>query len=78
MLGYARMMNQVRGDFEENPLKVGETVRLGSGGPRLTVSSRDDGMVGVSWFDRNGQVHTQLVEAELLRRARKSFFASWR
>lgn len=40
--------------LEEHEFAPGETVRLKSGGPRMTVGSASGARVDVSWFDRNG------------------------
>jgi uncharacterized protein YodC (DUF2158 family) len=75
MLGYARILNQSRGDFYDNPLKAGEVVRLRSGGPMMVVEEVDgEGRIICVWntgmsFQREG------FRGELLRRAsRRSFF----
>ena len=76
MLGYARILNQSRGDLWENPLKVGELVKLRSGGPVMTVSGmRDDGVIAVVWHDVGGAEHNSGYPQELLRRTSgRSFF----
>lgn len=76
MLGYARILNTTRGDLYENPLKVGELVKLRSGGPVMTVSiiNEVDEVVRVVWHGKSGEVQAQDFSPELLQRARRSFF----
>lgn len=79
MLGYARILNQSRGDLYENPLQVGELVRLKSGGPLMTVSTLTDAdgdvMVKCCWHDRAGMIQSLDFTPELLQRTkRRSFF----
>jgi uncharacterized protein YodC (DUF2158 family) len=76
MLGYARILNQSRGDLVENPLKLGELVRLRSGGPVMTVMQvrEVDGAVDVVWHDRVGAEHASGYPMELLQRVGRSFF----
>ena len=77
MLGYARILNQSRGDLYENPLKPGELVQLRSGGPTMTVSAINevDDVVRVVWHGKRGEVQAQEFSPELLQRSkRRSFF----
>lgn len=80
MLGYARILQSSRGDLYENPLRVGEVVRLRSGGPAMTVTGADEAEVAVVWVNTGGQVQAEKFQPELLERgkARRSFFARWR
>ena len=71
MLGYARVLNQSRGDILENPLRVGELVRLRSGGPVMVVMQVGDSEVGVTWMDRGGVGQHASYIPELLVRARR-------
>jgi uncharacterized protein YodC (DUF2158 family) len=77
MLGYARVLNTTRGDLYEHPLQAGELVQLKSGGPLMVVTDleRDDGVIAVVWHDKLGAEHNSGYRAELLRRARRSFFS---
>ena len=75
-MGYALVLNQSRGDILENPLQVGELVRLRSGGPVMTVAmvlgkEAEERVVTVVWHDRVGQEHTTGYLPELLVRARR-------
>lgn len=77
MLGYARILNQSRGDLVENPLRVGEVVRFRSGGPAMTVVGFVDGdRVDCLWADSVGASHRESFEVGILERAsrRRSFF----
>lgn len=80
MLGYARILQSARGDLWDNPLRVGEVVRLRSGGPAMVVVDSDGGEVQVSWADGMGAIQEGKFKAELLARAkaRRSFFGWWR
>jgi uncharacterized protein YodC (DUF2158 family) len=70
MLGYARVLNQTRGDLVERPLFIGELVKLRSGGPVMVVEQvREDGTVAVTWMDRGGVAHANAYQPELLKRA---------
>lgn len=73
MLAYARMASRSYLDIEE-PLRVGELVRLRSGGPVMTVSKVEEGMVRVNWHDKSGMVQGDSLAPALLRRTRRSFF----
>lgn len=75
MLGYARILNSSRGDLQENPLRVGELVRLRSGGPVMVVVQLDEeGGVSTRWHDRVGVLHNDHVFAmETLERARRGW-----
>lgn len=74
-MGYAKMMNRVRGDLEENPLKAGELVRLKSGGRVMVIADVEaDGSVAVQWQDRGGVERATLYRGEILRRVGRSFF----
>ena len=77
MLGYARILQTARGDLYDNPLRVGEVVRLRSGGNLMTVVEfADGGKCKVVWQDQLGVVHGDQFGPELLERAkaRRSFF----
>lgn len=76
MLGYARILNQSRGDLYENPLQGGELVKLKSGGPVMTVTeNQGEGMIAAMWADKVGQMHNAIFPEQLLQRAkRRSFF----
>ena len=76
MLGYARILNTTRGDLYENPLQVGELVKLKSGGPVMTVSELDapGGLIAVLWHDQYGLVQSATFAPELLQRSKRSFF----
>lgn len=83
MLGYARILQQSRGDLWENPLRVGEVVSLKSGGPRMTVvevGEKEGDMVRVVWLDGVGVMHTEGFIPGLLERSgrKRSFFGRWR
>ena len=79
MLGYARVLNTTRGDLYENPLQVGELVRLKSGGPLMTVSTLTDAdgevLVRCCWHDRAGTIQSLDFMPELLQRSKRSFFS---
>jgi uncharacterized protein YodC (DUF2158 family) len=80
MLGYARVLNTSRGDLNENPLKVGELVRLRSGGPAMTVGKVEIGGEGettvyASWHDKHGVVQSTMFPVEMLKRVGRSFFS---
>jgi uncharacterized protein YodC (DUF2158 family) len=69
MLGYARVLNQTRGDLIERPLFIGELVKLKSGGPVMVVEGVDDsGQVTCIW---NGGMALQrdVFRPVLLKRA---------
>jgi uncharacterized protein YodC (DUF2158 family) len=75
MLGYARMVNQSRGDLAEYPLRAGELVQLRSGSPKMQVEEiTDSGRVNVVWTDRTGMPHRDNFPPELLQRSGRSFF----
>ena len=74
MLGYARILNTARGDLYENPLRVGEVVRLRSGGVSMTVVEIMEEKVKVVWQDGMGVVHGDQFGPEILRRVGRSFF----
>jgi uncharacterized protein YodC (DUF2158 family) len=76
MLGYARVLNQSRGDLVEKPLQAGDLVRMKSGGPVMTVSrvGETEGEVRASWHDKLGVVHSENFPIQMLQRAGRSFF----
>jgi uncharacterized protein YodC (DUF2158 family) len=76
MLSYARILNESRGDLVENPLKVGEVVKLKRGGPVMTVSiiNEVEEVVRVVWHGKSGEVQSQDFSPELLQRAGRRFF----
>lgn len=76
MLGYARVLNQSRGDLWEHPLRAGELVQLRSGSRAMVVSEvrEGDGIVEVMWHDKAGVEHQSAYPPVLLRRAGRSFF----
>lgn len=76
MLGYARILNQSRGDIYENPLQTGELVKLKSGGSLMTVTeNQGEGMIAAMWSDKQGAMHTAIFPEQLLQRSkRRSFF----
>ncbi len=49
-------------------LKIGDTVRLKSGGPQMTVNSIEDNVIKCQWFDGNnlkeGVFHKDQLEVE--------------
>ncbi|WP_353460306.1 YodC family protein [Halomonas elongata] len=50
-----------------NQFKPGDTVRLSSGGPLMTVEQdRGDGTYFVKWFDDNNKLHSDGFSAEIL------------
>ena len=61
--------------MEKTTFKVGDVVRLNSGGPAMTVSDQDKEMVTVSWFQRlpsdtphyNSPLFQHIVPAACLR-----------
>lgn len=75
MLGYARVLNEGRGDLIERPLRVGELVRLRSGGPVMVVGrvGEREGEVRASWHDKMGTVNSENFPIEMLRRVRGGF-----
>lgn len=80
MLGYARILEKSRGDLYENPLRIGEVVKLRSGGPAMTVVMMDGERVGTQWLDDMGVLHSGEFGVELVERTkvRRSFFGRWR
>ena len=73
-MGYAKMLNQERGDLVENPLGIGDLVRLKSGGPVMVLMKEPQGDVGtvqVVWHDKVGQDHQGEFKPQLLTRARR-------
>jgi uncharacterized protein YodC (DUF2158 family) len=52
---------------EQSTFKVGDVVRMKSGGPRMTVVSEGGEQTGCQWFDekktlQSGRFHTQALE----------------
>lgn len=80
MLGYARILQTARGDLYENPLRVGEVVRLRSGGSAMTVVEVLEDKVKVVWQDSTGVIHGDQFGPGLLERSvrKRSFFGRWR
>jgi uncharacterized protein YodC (DUF2158 family) len=46
--------------------KKGDTVRLKSGGPLMTVTNAEKGRVWVSWFDKSENEKSSVFNAEAL------------
>jgi uncharacterized protein YodC (DUF2158 family) len=46
-----------------NTFNPGDTVRLKSGGPLMTVTAVDDPRVYVTWFDESNKRHSEIFPA---------------
>ncbi len=54
--------------------KVGEIVRLKSGGPDMTIADRDIGLVHCRWFDSGNEARDAWFETETLEFADDGFY----
>lgn len=69
MLGYARILHQVRGEdlIDERDLGIGDLVRLRSGGLVMVVEGKaESGSPMCVWADKGGEVHRDSFDAVLL------------
>lgn len=77
MLGYARVLNESRGDLVDRPPAVGELVRMRSGGPLMMMEATDEedgeSVSVVAWTDKLGVLHREKLPRGLLVRARKGW-----
>jgi len=51
--------------------RVGDVVKLKSGGPNMTVEETYPDKVGTSWFDTNGKRHGWIFRADAIEHALK-------
>ena len=58
-----------RAHYMSNAFVPGQTVRLKSGGPLMTVSAVNDGEVTCEWFDENGVAMVRVFKAAVLKPA---------
>ena len=63
-----RSVHRDEGSCSVNKLKVGDVVRLASGGPKMTVTGDSDepGQVLVEWFDEDNDTHSREFPEEAL------------
>jgi uncharacterized protein YodC (DUF2158 family) len=54
-------------------LKIGDIVRLKSGGPEMTVQALEGAVARCAWFDVNDQHHEARFALETLKTVRFSF-----
>ncbi|MBX3267048.1 MAG: DUF2158 domain-containing protein [Acidobacteria bacterium] len=56
--------------MENNAWKIGEIVRLKSGGPKMTVKDIVDddlGTVECEWFSKDGEIRSAIFKADTLK-----------
>lgn len=56
------------GHYMSNAFVPGQTVKLKSGGPLITVSAVNDGDVTCEWFDKNGVAMVRVFKAAVQNR----------